>query len=104
MLTEAPNGIDLSKAENLVEVDPKEGVVSNLVVGDKFTWFGVSDGTTPRAQSETNRPFAVRPHPSEGAYEHNGNGVLAGVPGVTATPTDTVPLQQAMITCIISFG
>ena len=90
VLTDAPHGIDLAAVDNLVEVE--NGIASNLVVGTKFEWFGGIDNNANRAQSETNRPFAIRPHPLEGMYEHNGSGVLAGVPGAEASPVDTVPL------------
>ena len=94
VLTEHPHGPDPLNAANLVEVE--NGVPSNLVVGQNFTWFGGTDNDNdPREAMEANRPFAVRPHPIEGMYDHNGLGSLAGVPGVEATPTDTVPLTTS---------
>ena len=70
------------------------GTASNLVIGVPFAWFGGSDNTGVRAAAQVNRPFTIRPHPIEGMYAHNGQGPLAGVPGATQAPIDTVPLPS----------
>ena len=95
VLSEAHSEYDGGKtadenAKLLIEVE--NGVPSSLVVGQTFTWFGGSDNNVARVATEATRPYAIRPHPLEGMYEHNGEGVLASVPGADATPTDTVPL------------
>ena len=57
------------------------GTASGFVNGAPFPWFGTNvDATTVRARSNATRPFTVRPHPIEGMYQHNSDGVLAGVP------------------------
>ena len=98
VLSEAHSEYDGGKtadenAKRLIEVE--NGVPSNLVVGQTFTWFGGSADDVARVATEETRPFAIRPHPLEGMYEHNGDGVLASVPGAEATPTDTVPLPTS---------
>ena len=82
VLSEAHSEYDSGKNPNenagrLIEVE--NGRVNNLVVGQTFTWFGGSADNTDvvRVATETTRPFAIRPHPLEGMYEHNGEGVLA---------------------------
>ena len=92
VLTEARAGLDVSKPGDFVAVDG--GRASNLVIGVPFAWFGGSDNTGVRAAAEVNRPFTIRPHPIEGMYAHNGQGPLAGVPGATQAPIDTVPLPS----------
>ena len=75
VLTEARNGIDVSKPGDFVAVT--NGTASNLVVGVPFTMLR----TTATDASTT-----YRPHPSEGMYEHT----LAGVP--SGADTMNVPM------------
>ena len=92
VLTEARAGLDVSQPGDFVAVEG--GRASHLVIGVPFAWFGGSDNTGVRAAAEVNRPFTIRPHPIEGMYAHNGQGPLAGVPGATQAPIDTVPLPS----------
>ena len=91
VLTEARAGLDVSKPGDFVAVDG--GTASHLVIGVPFAWFGGSDNTAFVHAAEVNRPFTIRPHPIEGMYAHK-QGTLAGVPGATQAPIDTVPLPS----------
>ena len=83
VLTEHPNGIDLAKAENLVEV--QNGVPSNLVIGAMFA----QDGGPPDGGPGLG---TFSPHPSEGQYENN----LAGTPNYTDDDAeDFVPVATS---------
>jgi len=76
-----PHTFDPANAGNLVEVE--NGTASGLVVGQKFAWHGGMSGDTPPVRVQAQ---AIRPHPIEGMYEHDGTantnpyGPLAGVP------------------------
>ena len=67
VLTEARNGIDVSKPGDFVAVT--NGTASNLVVGVPFTMLRTN---------ATDAATTYRPHPSEGMYEHTLAGVPAG--------------------------
>ena len=73
VLSEKRKGIpDVTKtadelAKDLVDIDAKEGAVSNLVIGTPFSRLGPSDDGTI---SDADRANTYRPHPSEGMYEH----------------------------------
>ena len=77
VLSEHPNGIDLAKAENLVEIDKGadgavNGVASELIVGEPFlrrAQHGVEVADIQRPQKLARSPTSL-PHPSEGGYEH----------------------------------
>ena len=79
VLTEARNGIDVSKPGDFVAVT--NGTASHLVIGVPFTMLRTN---------ATDAATTYRPHPSEGMYEHT----LAGVPGATQVPIDTVPVPS----------
>ena len=89
VLTEHPHGPDPLNAANLVEVE--NGVPSNLVVGQTFTRIGVGADATAQALPGN----TLRPHPSEGMYQHLGTGPLQGVPNTVATVTDAVPMTTS---------
>ena len=78
VLSEKPKGIpDVTKtadelAKQLVDIGGDEGVVSNLVIGTPFERFAQD----PVAEDDN----TIRPHPSEGMYEHAGDNALAGIP------------------------
>ena len=79
VLTEARNGIDVSKPGDFVAVT--NGTASNLVIGVPFTMLRTT---------ATDAATTYRPHPSEGMYEHSLAGVAPGVdtmnvPGPTGT-------------------
>ena len=79
VLTEARNGIDVSKPGDFVAVT--NGTASNLVVGVPFTMLRTT---------ATDAATTYRPHPSEGMYAHSLTGVAPGVdtmnvPGTTGT-------------------
>ena len=79
VLTEARNGIDVSKPGDFVAVT--NGTASHLVIGVPFTMLRTN---------ATDAATTYRPHPSEGMYAHT----LAGVPGATQVPIDTVPVPS----------
>ena len=79
VLTEARNGIDVSKPGDFVAVT--NGTASHLVVGVPFTMLRTN---------ATDAATTYRPHPSEGMYAHSLTGVAPGVdtmnvPGTTGT-------------------
>ena len=67
VLTEARNGLDVSKPGDFVLVDG--GTASHLVVGVPFTMLRTN---------ATDAATTYRPHPSEGMYAHSLTGVAAG--------------------------
>ena len=76
VFTELPHDFVLAK------ITVENGVASNLVVGVPFAWYGVTvanNTATVVPATDTNREHALRPHPSEGMYEHSVEGALAGV-------------------------
>ena len=76
VLTELPHDFKLAT------INVESGTASNLVKGVPFARFGV-DGDADNT---------IRPHPSEGMYEHAGDGPLAGVPpGVTGSGNVPMP-------------
>ena len=81
-------------ANLLIEVE--KGTASNLVVGQKFAWHGGMSTDTPPAPIPAQ---AIRPHPIEGMYEHDGTadpiyGPLAGVPAGVAG-SGNVPMPNS---------
>ena len=80
VLTEARNGsLTLAKPGDFVAVT--NGTASHLVIGVPFTMLRTN---------ATDAATTYRPHPSEGMYAHT----LAGVPGATQVPIDTVPVPS----------
>ena len=75
VLTALPHGIDLADVNLFVEVE--NGTVSGLVTGVPFERFGTDDTA----------PNTVRPHPSEGMYDHGLVGVPPGVVGSGNVPS-----------------
>ena len=88
VLSEKRKGIpDVTKtadelAKDLVDIDAKEGAVSNLVIGTPFTRL-MTTADTPNT--------TYRPHPSEGQYEHALDNVPPGVAGSGNVPAATGP-------------
>ena len=87
VFTEKPHDFKLAT----IAVDG--GTASALVVGVPFARIG----DTPAAARPTPEELAstIRPHPSEGMYEHDGTGILMGLPGAVESPAigiDAVPL------------
>ena len=78
VLTEARNGIDVSKPGDFVAVT--NGTASHLVVGVPFTMLRTN---------ATDAATTYRPHPSEGMYEHTLAGVPLGVVGSGNIPAPT---------------
>ena len=78
VLTEARNGIDVSKPGDFVLVDG--GTASNLVIGVPFTMLRTD---------ATDAATTYRPHPIEGMYEHTLAGVPLGVTGSGNIPAPT---------------
>ena len=78
VLTEARNGIDVSKPGDFVAVT--NGTASHLVVGVPFTMLRTN---------ATDAATTYRPHPSEGMYEHSLAGVPLGVVGSGNIPAPT---------------
>ena len=87
-------------------INVTNGTASGFINGAPFPWFGTNvDATTARERNNANRAYTIRPHPIEGMYQHNSDGVLAGVPqgemGFVPLPTgdDNMYYQyQATIT------
>ena len=65
-------------AKDLVDIDGNEGVASNLVIGTPFARF--AQGNEGDANNDPGVDDTLIPHPSEGMYEHAGDGALTGVP------------------------
>ena len=88
VLSEKRKGIpDVTKtadelAKDLVDIDDKEGTVSNLVIGTPFEMLRTGEDDT--AADKT-----YRPHPSEGMYEHTLPSVAPGVVGSGTVPEST---------------
>ena len=78
VLTEARNGIDVSKPGDFVAVT--NGTASHLVVGVPFTMLRTN---------ATDAATTYRPHPSEGMYAHSLTGVPLGVVGSGNIPAPT---------------
>ena len=78
VLTEARNGIDVSKPGDFVAVT--NGTASHLVIGVPFTMLRTN---------ATDAATTYRPHPSEGMYEHTLAGVPLGVVGSGNIPAPT---------------
>ena len=78
VLTEARNGIDVSKPGDFVAVT--NGTASHLVIGVPFTMLRTN---------ATDAATTYRPHPSEGMYEHTLAGVPLGVTGSGNIPAPT---------------
>ena len=97
VLTEAPNGIDLAVASNLVRVE--KATVSNLRTGTPFAWQRASATAiaAPLLPTHAERADTVVPHPIEGMYEYLASlaptlGLDGLAPlGLASGHDDTVP-------------
>ena len=99
VLSEKRKGIpDVTKtadelAKDLVDIDDKEGTVSNLVIGTPFEILRVPalDDEAEEAAILTAAPTTFKPHPSEGMYVHtlNALGIPPGVAGSGNVPAPT---------------
>ena len=67
-------------------INVEGGTASNLVVGIPFAWHGGRNADGSRNAAET-----LRPHPSEGMYEHSLAGVPSGVVGSGTVPLPSGP-------------
>ena len=91
VLSEAANGIDLAKAENLVRVE--NATVSNLIVGAPFASKWVAAPAAANAPTRAEQLGILTPHPIEGMYHYNAAaGTALGLPPpVAGQDTDPVP-------------
>ena len=80
VLTEARNGIDVSKPGDFVAVT--NGTASHLVIGVPFTMLRTN---------ATDAATTYRPHPSEGMYENDVANAPPGVVGSGNIPAPTGP-------------
>ena len=75
--------VTTEKAHDLAlgHINVANGTASGFVVGTPFSWFGGNTSQNEaRPMSNASRAYTIIPHPAEGMYQHNADGVLAGVP------------------------